>query len=116
MLNRPIIFFLFSLLVLWLAAQIGVRLRRRRALRDEDREDFGVVQAAALTLLGLIIGFSFSMAIAGTISARITRKPKPMRLEPNMSGQVCCLQRMRRECVPAQEISRAAHFVLQNPQ
>lgn len=63
MLNRPVIFFLFSLLVLWLAAQIGVHLRRRRALRDEDREDFGVVQAAALTLLGLIIGFSFSMAI-----------------------------------------------------
>ena len=26
------------------------------------REDFGVVQAATLTLLGLIIGFSFSMA------------------------------------------------------
>ena len=63
MLNHPRIFFLFSLLVLWLAAQIGVHLRRRRALRDEEREDFGVVQAAALTLLGLIIGFSFSMAI-----------------------------------------------------
>jgi hypothetical protein len=64
MLNYPRIFFLFSLLVLWLAAQIGVRLRRRRVLRDEERHDFGVVQTAALTLLGLIIGFSFSMAIS----------------------------------------------------
>ncbi len=64
MLDYPRIFFLFSLLVLWLAAQIGVVLRRRRPLRDDQREDFGVVQAAALTLLGLIIGFSFSMAIA----------------------------------------------------
>ena len=29
---------------------------------DDLRSDFGVVQAATLTLLGLIIGFSFSMA------------------------------------------------------
>ena len=63
MLNYPRIFFLFSLLVLWLAAQIGASLRRRRPLKDDEREDFGVVQAATLTLLGLIIGFSFSMAI-----------------------------------------------------
>jgi hypothetical protein len=64
MLNYPRIFFLFSLLVLWLAAQIGAALRRRRALKDDEREDFSVVQAATLTLLGLIIGFSFSMAIS----------------------------------------------------
>ena len=30
MLNYPRIFFLFSLVVLWLAAQIGASLRRRR--------------------------------------------------------------------------------------
>jgi hypothetical protein len=64
MFNYPRIFFLFSLLVLWLAAQIGASLRRRRALKEDEREDFSVVQAAALTLLALIIGFSFSMAIA----------------------------------------------------
>ena len=34
------------------------------------RRGFRVVLAATLTLLGLIIGFSFSMAIAATISAR----------------------------------------------
>ncbi len=64
MLNYPRIFFLFSLLLLWLSAQIGAALRRRRALKDEEREDFNVVQTATLTLLGLIIGFSFSMAIS----------------------------------------------------
>jgi len=61
--NYPGIFFLFSLLVLWLGAQIGAYLQQRRPLKDDEREDFGVVQAAALTLLALMIGFSFSMAI-----------------------------------------------------
>ncbi len=64
MFNYPVIFSLSSFLILWLAAQIGASLRRRRPLKDEERDDFDVVQAATLTLLGLIIGFSFSMAIS----------------------------------------------------
>ena len=64
MLNFPVLLFLPSVLVLWLAAQFGASLRRQRPLKDEEREDFGAVQAATLTLLALIIGFSFSMAIA----------------------------------------------------
>jgi hypothetical protein len=64
MLNYPRIFFFFSFLILWVAAQIGSSFRRRRPLRDEERDDFGVVQTATLTLLGLIIGFSFSMAVS----------------------------------------------------
>lgn len=48
---------------LWLSAQIGVSCRkRRRNLEEGDREDFGVVVSASLTLLGLIVGFTFSMA------------------------------------------------------
>jgi hypothetical protein len=64
MLSYPLLFFLFSLIVLWLSAQIGASLRRRWALKEGEHEDFGVVQAATLTLLALIIGFSFSMAIS----------------------------------------------------
>jgi hypothetical protein len=52
MLHYPRIFFLFSLLVLWLSAQIGTWLRRRRPLKDGEREDFNIVEAATLTLLG----------------------------------------------------------------
>src|SRR5579862_2318585 len=58
----PLIFFVFSLVVLWLSAQLGTTMRRRRPLQEDEREDFNVVEAATLTLLGLIIGFSFSMA------------------------------------------------------
>lgn len=60
----PIVVFLLSVVVLWLAGCVGTILRRRRPLGDDEREDFGFLQAGSLTLLGLIIGFSFSMAIA----------------------------------------------------
>ncbi len=63
LLNYPRLFFLFAVLVLWLSAQVGTWLRRRRPLKEGEREDFNTVEAATLTLLGLIIGFSFSMAI-----------------------------------------------------
>ena len=63
--DYPIIFGLLSFLLLWLAAWIGVTfLRRHRELDEGVREDFGVVLAATLTLLGLILGFSFSMAVS----------------------------------------------------
>jgi hypothetical protein len=38
-------------------------LKRQRKLDEEVREDFSIILTATLTLLGLIIGFSFSMAI-----------------------------------------------------
>src|SRR5262244_242749 len=64
--NYPRLLFVFTFLLLWLAAWAGAKMsQKQRALEDEDRRtDFGVVQAATLTLLGLIIGFSFSMAVA----------------------------------------------------
>jgi hypothetical protein len=55
---------LLSLAALWLSAQVGVFVRKHaRAMDEDDRSDFTTVVAATLTLLGLIIGFSFSMAI-----------------------------------------------------
>ena len=62
MLNVPFLYFLPTVICLWLATRLGVALCRWRPLGDQEKEDFGVVQAATLTLLALIIGFSFSMA------------------------------------------------------
>ena len=62
LLNYPILFFFPTVLCMWLAAQAGLALRRHRPLHDEERDDFTVVQTATLTLLALIIGFTFSMS------------------------------------------------------
>ena len=63
--HYPWLVFALSFIVLWLSAWSGRSvLRRQRKLDEETREDLGIIQAATLTLLGLIIGFSFSMAIS----------------------------------------------------
>ena len=63
--HYPILVFVFSFLALWLAGWIGWSLlRRKRALDEESRQDFGFILAGLLTLLALLIGFSFSMAVA----------------------------------------------------
>src|SRR5215510_262556 len=63
--NSPFLFFGISLLSLWLSAWFGADVLGRYATRKrEAREDWGTVLAACLTLLGLIIGFSFSMAVS----------------------------------------------------
>ena len=61
--NYPVPVFALSLVVLWLSAQTGAYFHRRRRTEEAEHEDLGVVLAATLTLLGLIIGFSFSMAV-----------------------------------------------------
>jgi hypothetical protein len=62
--DRPILLFAISFLILWAAARLGAWLRNRRpALHEKERDDVSVILGATLTLLGLIIGFSFSMAI-----------------------------------------------------
>jgi hypothetical protein len=55
--------FAISFTAFWLSAFFGDICRKRGLLKEEDREDLGVIQGAALTLLGLLIGFTFSMAI-----------------------------------------------------
>lgn len=65
MMDSPVLLSTVSLPALWASAQIGAWLRRRRLnFEHEEQEDIGVVLAAAMTLLGLIIGFSFSMAVS----------------------------------------------------
>jgi hypothetical protein len=64
-LDRPFVIFAIALIAQWLAVYAGRLLGARcRPLSEVERNDFDIVRAATLTLLGLIIGFSFSMAVS----------------------------------------------------
>ncbi|HEY3617844.1 MAG TPA: hypothetical protein VGK96_13625 [Candidatus Sulfotelmatobacter sp.] len=61
----PLVIFIVSLVGLWLSAQAGVFVRKKlRPVEEDERKDWATLEAATLTLLGMIIAFSFSMAIS----------------------------------------------------
>lgn len=62
-LDFPRLLFVVSLLTLWLFVQLGSFLASKRPVTEDVREDLNLVISASLTLLALIIGFSFSMAV-----------------------------------------------------
>ena len=62
--NYPLLVLVLSFLLLWFSASIGSTfLAKRHRIEEGTREDFNLVTGTTLTMLGLIIGFSFSMAI-----------------------------------------------------
>jgi hypothetical protein len=61
----PLVVLALSFCTMWLSARIGLFFRKREPnLQEAKREDLDLIVTATLTLLGLIIGFSFSMAIS----------------------------------------------------
>jgi hypothetical protein len=65
LLRQPFFLLLVSFVALWAAAHVGLTFRKKHhGLADEDTQDFTFIVGATLTLLGLIIGFTFSMAVS----------------------------------------------------
>ncbi len=63
--HRPLILLLVAFAILSLSTWLGLRLLKRLGARAEElHEDLQVVATATLTLLALIVGFSFSMAVS----------------------------------------------------
>ena len=60
--HKPLFVFALAFAGLWLAAWFGASLKKKKPLSDALRQDFSLILASTLTLLGLLIGFSFSMA------------------------------------------------------
>src|SRR3979409_104098 len=92
----PPLVFVVSFFVLWISTGIGTRLRQRK-LEQEVHEDFGVILAAPLALLGLIIGFSFSMA-----TSRYDQRKNLEEAEANAIGT----EYIRADLMPAEAAPR----------
>ncbi|MFZ0522890.1 MAG: hypothetical protein WAL95_17820 [Candidatus Acidiferrales bacterium] len=93
----PFLLFVISFVVLWLSARLGAALRKRQALEDDLRHDLDLVVAATLTLLGLIIGFSFSMA-----ASRYDQRKSCEEVEANAIGT----EYVRADLLPTTEATR----------
>jgi len=94
----PLLVLALCLVTLWLAAKLGASFRKRRTNPEEtEREDFGVVVAATMTLLALIIGFSFSMA-----SSRYDQRKNLEESEANAIGT----EYVRADFLPAADAAR----------
>jgi hypothetical protein len=97
-LRFPFLILAISIVALWLSVWIGVSIRKRyRSLEGNEREDFGIIMAAILTLLGLIIGFSFSMAIT-----RYDQRKNLEEAEANAIGT----EYVRADLLPAADAAR----------
>ena len=87
-----------SFLVLVLSAWIGDYFRRREGgIKEDEHEDYSTVVGATLTLLGLIIGFSFSMAIG-----RYDQRKNYEEEEANAIGT----EYLRADLLPAESAAR----------
>jgi hypothetical protein len=64
LLRHPYVLLVVTFGALWAAARIGLAFRKKHhSVAEHDPEDFTFIVGATLTLLGLIIGFTFSMSV-----------------------------------------------------
>jgi hypothetical protein len=86
--DRPGLLLIVSFAGFLLAALLGVVAQRVwRPVQAGDQNELTIVQTAALTLLGLIVGFSFSMAVT-----RYDQRKNLEEAEANaVSGRPFCL-------------------------
>ena len=98
LMDIPRLVFVLSFVVLWISANFGGLLGVKLRLPNEEmRDDFGVVQTAMLTLLGLLIGFTFSMAVS-----RYDQRKNYEEAEANAIGT----EYVRADLLPAADASK----------
>jgi hypothetical protein len=99
----PLLVLAVSFIALLLSALAGAFFRKRLGpLKEDQRDDFGVVQGATLTLLGLLIGFTFSMAIN-----RYEQRKNYEEAEANAIGT----EYVRTDVLPAAEATRVRELL-----
>ena len=103
LMNYPLLVLALSFIVQFLSAHMGDFLRNRvLAVKEEERDDFSIVLGATLTLMGLLIGFSFSMAVS-----RYDQRKNYEEAETNAIGT----EYVRADLLPAEERLRVRELL-----
>ncbi|HEY4011593.1 MAG TPA: hypothetical protein VGM11_15670 [Acidobacteriaceae bacterium] len=105
---RPAVFLFIAFAILWLGLWLGSWIMHRVPQKDQEADLLKTVEGASLTLLALLLGFTFSMAVSryelrkdliiseanaiGTTWLRTAILPEPTRTEE---------QQLLRQYVPA---------------
>src|SRR5262247_2221551 len=97
-LDYPFLILGASLTIFWIAAWIGSSFRKRKLdLEGDNHQEFAFVLGATLTLLGLIIGFTFSMAVS-----RYDQRKNYEEAEANAIGT----EYVRADLLPAEDAAK----------
>jgi hypothetical protein len=103
--NYPFAIFAGTLVLLWLSNQVGGFLGRKlRPLEHDSSDDLSLVINASLTLLALIIGFTFSMAVG-----RYDQRKNYEEEEANAIGT----EYVRAGLLPAADAAKVQQLLLQ---
>jgi len=103
--NFPFTLSALCFIALVISVRVGIYSRKWQwALKENEREDFGIILAASLTLLGLIMGFSFSMA-----SARYDQRKNYEEAEANAIGT----EYLRADLLPSADAARVRGLLKQ---
>jgi hypothetical protein len=98
LIRHPLVILVVTFFMMWLSAQAGVFFRKRQKdLQEAEHQDRDFVVGATLTLLALIIGFSFSMAIG-----RYDQRKNCEESEANAIGT----EYVRADLLPANDAAR----------
>src|SRR6478672_5454775 len=101
--DNPFAVFAAALIGQIIAALVGDFLRKRvQSFKQGERHDFNTVQAATLTLMALIIGFSFSMAVT-----RYDQRKTLEEAEANAIGT----EYLRADLLPEESASRTRELL-----
>jgi hypothetical protein len=96
--NFPVLVLVCSFITLWLATHVGAFIRTNLLpLKEDQRADFNVLQGAVLTMLGLLVGFTFSMAVS-----RYDQRKNYEEAEANAIGT----EYVRADLLPADEATK----------
>ncbi len=103
LLDHPLILFVVTVVLLWIAGKIGTLFRTASAKSERtDEEDLGLILGATLTLLALIIGFTFAMAVG-----RYDQRKNYEEQEANAIGT----EYVRLDVLPAADAAKARAFL-----